>query len=71
MRLRSLIPIRAGRIGGAHKAGHSVEEITGLSRDTIKRRYPHLIKKPSVRREGMELGDALAIACGEAEPSGA
>jgi hypothetical protein len=46
--------------------GPSAEQVTGLSKDTIKRRYPHLIRKLSERREGMQLGDALAIAAGEA-----
>ena len=41
------------------------EEITSLSRDTIKRRFPHLIIKLSLRREGMQLRNALKIARGE------
>jgi hypothetical protein len=36
-------------------------EITNLSRDTLKRQFPHLILKLSPRRSGMRLGDALAI----------
>ena len=36
-------------------------EITGLSEDTLRRRYGHLIKQLSPRRRGMNLGDALDI----------
>jgi hypothetical protein len=43
-----------------------VEEITALSVDTIKRRYPHLIVQLSERRLGMQLKNALAIATGAA-----
>ena len=35
--------------------------INNVSVDTFKRRYPHLIKKISPRRDAVELGDALAI----------
>ena len=42
-----------------------VTKITSLSRDTISRRYPHLVKKLSPRRKGMRLSDALAIARGD------
>jgi len=38
-----------------------VEEVTSLSWDTIKRRYPKKVRKLSPRREGMTLGDALAL----------
>ena len=38
-----------------------VTEITNLSRDTIKRQFPHLILKLSPRRFGMRLSDALGI----------
>jgi hypothetical protein len=38
-----------------------VSEITNLSQDTIRRRYAHLIKQLSPRRQGTDLGDALAI----------
>ena len=41
------------------------EEITSLSRDTIKRRYSHLIVQLSPRREGMKLRHALQIAAGK------
>ena len=36
-------------------------EITNLSKDTLKRRYPDKVIKLSVRRLGMRLSDALAI----------
>ena len=36
-------------------------EITNLSKDTLRRRYPDKIIKLSVRRLGMRLADALAI----------
>jgi hypothetical protein len=69
VKLRSIVPLRAGRAGAAGAGQrHSVEQITGLHRDTIKRGYPHLIKKISPRRTGMTLGDALAIASGAAAP---
>jgi hypothetical protein len=42
-------------------------EITSLSGDTIKRRYPHLIVQLSPRREGIKLRHALAIANGQME----
>ena len=43
-----------------------VEEITGLSEDTIDRVYPHLIRRPSVRTKPMQLKHAIAIANGTA-----
>jgi hypothetical protein len=36
-------------------------ELNNLSERTFRRRYPHLIKKVSPRRDAVELGDALAI----------
>jgi hypothetical protein len=41
-------------------------EILGLSEDTVRRVYPHLIKRISPRRVGIALGDVLDIASGEA-----
>ena len=38
-----------------------VSALTGLSRDTIKRRYAHLIRRMSPRRIAMKLRDALSI----------
>ena len=46
-----------------------VKKITSLSEDTLGRRYPHLIVKLSPGRRGMSLGNALAIARGEAMPA--
>jgi hypothetical protein len=43
----------------------SAEEVTGLSEDTLKRRFPHLIRQLSDRRRGMQLGDAITIANGK------
>ena len=42
-----------------------VEQITSLSVDTLKRKYPDRIIRLSDRREGMKLRDALAIASGK------
>jgi hypothetical protein len=42
-----------------------VERITSLSSDTLKRRHGDKVKKLSLRREGMKLKDALAIANGK------
>jgi hypothetical protein len=42
-----------------------VAELTGLSPDTLKRRYSHLIKRLSPRRVGIRVKDALSI--GESE----
>jgi hypothetical protein len=36
-------------------------ELNDFSEDTFRRRYPHLIKKVSPRRDAVELGDALSI----------
>jgi hypothetical protein len=41
------------------------EEITDLSRDTLKRRYRKYIVRLSARREGMKLKHILAITSGE------
>jgi hypothetical protein len=35
--------------------------LNGVSEDTFKRRYSHIIKAISPRRNAVELGDALAI----------
>jgi hypothetical protein len=48
----------------------SVREAAALndvSEDTFRRRYSHLIKKISPRRDAVELGDALAIGSQETE----
>jgi hypothetical protein len=41
-------------------------KIWGISTDTFKRHYPHLIRKLSPRRNGVRLGDVL-----DAEPESA
>jgi hypothetical protein len=62
VRLRSIVPLR--RPKKSKRADPSAEEITNLSKDTLKRNFPSKIRKLSDRREGMQLGDALAIASG-------
>ena len=42
----------------------TVESLTSLSPDTIKRRYPEYVVKLSPRREGMKTKHALAISNG-------
>ena len=66
--LESVIPLeRPKRRAGSGKQDdrRSAEEITNLSHDTLRRRFPSLIKKLSDRRCGMKLRDALAIAEGQ------
>jgi hypothetical protein len=41
-----------------------VRQITGLSADTVKRRYPQYVKQLSPRRCGMTIRHALEIAGG-------
>ncbi len=36
-------------------------ELNDISEDTFRRRYKHLLRKISPRRDAVELGDALAI----------
>jgi hypothetical protein len=38
-----------------------VAALTGLHPDTLKRRYPHFIRKLSPRRNAMKLRDVLSI----------
>lgn len=66
IQLRRILHLRTPKRKSQRELPPSVEEITGLSRDTLKRRCPHLIVDLSARREGMSLGNALAIAAGEA-----
>ena len=42
-------------------------ELNDVSVDTFRRRFSHLIKKISPRRDAVELGDALAIGNQKAE----
>jgi hypothetical protein len=64
IKLRSVVPLRRSKRNVVE--GPSAEEITNLSEDTLKRRFPKLIRYLSERRCGMLLADALAIANGEA-----
>lgn len=57
--LEFVVPLRAPA------RERDAERITSLSEDTLKRRYPDLIKHLSDRRRGMKLRDALAIADGK------
>ena len=66
LRLRCIIPLRTPKRRSQRELPPSAEDVTGLSRDTLKRRYGHYVRDLSARREGMQLGDALAIAAGEA-----
>jgi hypothetical protein len=60
LEMESVIPLRSS------VKEHDAERITSLSEDTLKRRYPDLIKTLSDRRRGMKLKHALAIADGTA-----
>jgi hypothetical protein len=64
LELQSIIPLES------QTEKQSAERITGLSSDTLKRRYPSLIRTLSLRRRGMQLGDALAIASGHGMKKG-
>jgi hypothetical protein len=66
IRLRSIVPLRTPTRELRREPVPSAEQITGLSRETLKRRFPQLIRQISDRRCGMQLADALAIAAGEA-----
>jgi hypothetical protein len=62
LELESVIPLRSST------KERDAERITSLSEDTLKRRFPDLIKQLSDRRRGIKLRDALAIANGNAKP---
>jgi hypothetical protein len=64
IKLRSIVPLRRPKRPKRVDVP-SVEEITGLSEDTLKRRYARYIRKLSDRRCGMQLGDAIEIANGK------
>jgi hypothetical protein len=66
IKLRCIVPLRKFKRKSKSDLILSAEEITGLSGDTLNRRYSHLIRDLSDRRRGMQLGDALAIASGTA-----
>jgi hypothetical protein len=61
--LKSIHPLRQPKRETRVKKP-SVEEITGLSEDTLERDHPDKIRYPSDRRKGMSLEDALEIAAG-------
>jgi hypothetical protein len=65
--LESIIPLekRKRRSRRKEDGKRSAEEITTLSRETIKRRYPDRIRRLSEHREGIKLRDALEIAEGQ------
>jgi hypothetical protein len=48
------------------KSGPTAEQVTSLSADTLRRRYPELIRRVSPRRVGIKMRDALTIANGAA-----
>ena len=60
--LESVLPLKSR--SSKKKGERDAATITGLSADTLKRRYPERIKHLSERRLGMKLRDALAIADG-------
>ena len=57
--LEAMLPLESS------KGEPSVKQITGLSGDTIQRRYGEYVKKLSPRRVGMKLKHALQIADGK------
>jgi hypothetical protein len=66
LQLESIIPLRKSKTKErSAEEQWTAETITGLSEDTIKRRYPEKVRQLSRRRIGMRLADALAIVNGE------
>jgi len=57
LELESVIPLES-----TDSQQPSVRQITSLSADTVVRKYPQYIVRPSERRVGMKLKHALAIA---------
>ena len=55
--LAPLSPLEQNRIARREEAEH----LSGLSWDTIKRRYPHLIIEIAPRAVGMRVGHALQL----------
>jgi hypothetical protein len=49
-----------------NRTGPTAEDVTSLSADTLRRRYPDLIRRVSPRRIGIKMRDALTIANGAA-----
>ena len=44
-------------------------ELNSLSEATFRRRYPHLIRQVSPRRDAVELADALDVGAGKRLPA--
>ena len=57
-KLPPLSPLELRRIAPMSEA----ERLSSLSERTLRRRYPEKIRKLSPRRDGMTVGDILAIA---------
>jgi hypothetical protein len=57
LELESVIPLES-----TDAQQRTVKKITNLSADTIVRKYPQYVVRPSDRRVGMKLRHALAIA---------
>jgi hypothetical protein len=54
---RELSPLELRRKISVRQAA----ELNDIHEDTFRKRYPHLIKRISERRDAVELGDAIAI----------
>jgi hypothetical protein len=65
--LESVYPLTSKTVEGKpiDDGKPTVETITSLSPDTIKREYPQYVVKLSARREGMKLRHALEITKGK------
>lgn len=53
----SIVDRNPDRIISLREAAH----LSSLSEDTLKRRYPNIVRKLSPRRCGVRLGDVLSI----------
>jgi hypothetical protein len=64
---RCVVPLREPKrkLNGGRRRFPSVEQITNLSQDELKKRYPELVRKMNEKCSGMQLGHAIAIANGE------
>ncbi len=65
VKLRCVVPLRKRKRRLNREQFPSVEEITNLSQDILKKRYRRYVRKMSERCLGMQLGHALAIADGK------
>jgi hypothetical protein len=63
--LRRVVPLRRRKRQLNREQLPSVEEITDLSQDVLKKRYAKYIRKINEKCNGMQLGHALAIADGK------